>query len=133
MQERELARSIGTRAPVFFHRDPDSAGLPRALAGAAARGRANRTPVRPSSRRRHEVRRQSERSERSDLGAPSRARLNGRHGSGAHPPALTAAGSPTRARAKTAHSHPHESPKAEKEGGRGSTPPSPRADESFRY
>ena len=43
MQERELARSFGTRAPTFF-----SALLirhPLALVGVAARGRANRTPA----------------------------------------------------------------------------------------
>src|SRR5688572_13361331 len=55
--EREGTRALGTRAPISFSAILIQRAHPLALVGAAARGRAYRTPVRPRSRRRHEVRR----------------------------------------------------------------------------
>src|SRR5688572_4899163 len=86
MQERELARSLGTRAPFFSH-VPDSAPIPLPSSG-----------LQPAGER---------------TGLPFVRALEGATRSDAHPPAPNGCGGPpTRARAQAARSrsHPLENP-----------------------
>src|SRR5262245_10228909 len=110
---RELARSIGTRAPVFF-----SAILIRLARPSPSPGRqpaGERTGL-PFGRAPEGATRSDSRASEASVRTSGRLRELGR--TGATGPTLTlprskAAGPPTRARAKTTHSHPHESPKPE--------------------